>query len=157
MNSVRRVLFLLLLLVLGLAAGLALFRCNQPGAADWGQKYALDQLALSPDQEESIAGLEKAHQVSLTKAKQELAQERVALSKMMAKPEWDMVALKAQCKKVSSLQCAQQEAFVEHLADVKATLSAEQSAQLFGGLCCELCGNCSGEGDGPCVCDGCGS
>jgi len=153
----RRVLFLLLLLGIGVLAGVVWFIVDKPARDSCGEVYALDELALDSGQKEQIAALEKEHQLVLAKAKKELTLERVALSKMMAKPQWDMAVLKAQCKKVSALQCAQQEAFIEHLARVKAVLSAEQAMQLFSGICCELCGNCSGKGDGPCVCQGCGS
>ncbi len=158
-DSRRRIGVLLIVVVIGIALAGVLYHCG--GNCDRGGggdplDYSLDDLGLNSAQREKIGALVETHQQGLAAAREKIAVERIALSRMLAGSDWNRAALKEQCEKISDLQCRQQMALIDHLGEVSKVLDDAQREKLFAVIECELCRTCRGECGGECLCGKCG-
>ncbi len=129
--------------------------CDRDGGGDL-LDYSLDDLEINSAQRKKISTLVETHKQGLAAARKKITVERIALSRMLANPEWNRAALKAQCEKISDLQCRQQLALIDHLGEVSKVLDNAQREKLFEVIGCELCRTCRGECGGECLCGKCG-
>lgn len=109
----------------------------------WASETWPKLLSLSPDQRSQIAPMEKALEENSNRLQIELAQNQIALCRMMmsqAKP--DPAAMRKVASRISDLRKQREEKTLTHLLALREILNPDQQKKLFTTMMRDICQGC---------------